>query len=538
MGTISRRVLFVLCAAQFLMVLDQAVMNVSVSQLVEDFDTSVTTIQAVITFYSLVMAALMITGGKLGDLWGRRRAFTIGVVIYASGSALTAASWSVGSLALGWSVLEGIGAALVMPALVALVAGNFEGRQRAMAYGLVGAMAGVGVAVGPIVGGWTTTNLSWRVVFVGEVVVAGIILLFVRSLREAPREGREPQLDGVGAALSSIGLALVVLGVLQSSSWGWLRPRNSPVEPFGFSLTLFVIAGGAIVLAGFVRWQRAREEAGRDPLIRLELFRNGPLRSGVSMFLAQNLILMGIFFTMPLYLQVVQGYDDFETGLRMLPISVTLFVTSLLGPRLARSLGPRRVVRIGLAVLLGSILFLLGLIEPEIDTASFNVAMAFLGIGMGMLAGQLGNVVQSSVGASERSEAGGLQNTAAQLGSALGTALMGAIVIGGLAGSFLAKVDADPQLSQATKDLTSTQLEAGVPFVPADQAAAAATEAGLAPAEVSDLVESYEDSQLEALKAGLLVAAVISLTAFTFTRRLPTAALERVNAAKDPAASP
>jgi EmrB/QacA subfamily drug resistance transporter len=537
-GTINRRVLFVLCAAQFLMVLDQAVMNVSVSQLVEDFDTSVTTIQAVITFYSLVMAALMITGGKLGDLWGRRRAFTIGLVIYACGSALTAASWNVASLALGWSVLEGIGAALVMPALVALVAGNFEGRQRAMAYGLVGAMAGVGVAVGPIVGGWATTNLSWRVVFVGEVAVVIVVLLFVRALRDAAREGPPPQLDLVGAVLSSIGLALVVLGVLQSSSWGWLKPRNSPVEPFGFSLTLFVIAAGALALAAFVRWQRAREERGREPLIRLEIFKNLPLRAGVSMFLAQNLILMGIFFTMPLYLQVVQGYDAFGTGLRMLPISVTLFVTSLLGPKLARILGPRRAVRIGLLVLVGSILFLLGLIEPDIDTASFNIAMAGLGIGMGLLAGQLGNVVQSSVGPSERSEAGGLQNTAAQLGSALGTALMGAIVIGGLAGSFLAKVDADPQLSQATKDLTSTELEAGVPFITAEQAAAAASDAGLPPAEVTELVDSYEDSQLQALKAGLLVAAVIAAAAFAFTRRLPTAALEAAGAAEDPAASP
>jgi Na+/melibiose symporter-like transporter len=239
------------------------------------------------------------------------------------------------------------------------------------------------------------------------------------------------------------------------------------------------------------------------------------------MYLAQNLILMGIFFTMPLYLQVVQGYDAFETGLRMLPISVTLFIMSLLGPKLAQLLGPRRVVRIGLAVLVASILFLLGLIEPEIDTASFNIAMAGLGIGMGLLAGQLGNIVQGAVGASERSEAGGLQNTAAQLGSALGTALMGAIVIGGLASTFLAQVDADPALSQATKDATTTQLEAGVPFVTTDQAAAAATDAGLPPAEVTELVDRYSDSQLEALKAGLLVAAGISLVAFVFTRRLP-----------------
>ena len=151
-----------LAAAQFLMVLDQAVMNVAISQLVDDFDTTVTTIQAVIAFYALVMAALMMTGGKVGDLWGRRRAFVVGLCIYGTGSALTAVSWSVPSLALGWSVLEGIGAALVLPAMVALVAGNFRGQERAVAYGVLGGVSGVGIAVGPILGGWATTELTWR----------------------------------------------------------------------------------------------------------------------------------------------------------------------------------------------------------------------------------------------------------------------------------------------------------------------------------------------------------------------------------------
>ena len=356
MGSSSKRVLLVLAAAQFLMVLDQAVMNVSISQLVADFDTDVTTIQAVITFYSLVMAALMITGGKLGDRWGRKRAFTIGMVVYAAGSALTAVSWTVGSLALGWSVLEGIGAALVLPAMVALVATNFEGRSRAAAFGVLGGVAGAGIAVGPILGGWMTTNLSWRLVFAGEVVVAAGILLGVRYLADEVREGPLTEVDWVGAALSAVGLGLVVFGVLQSSSWGFLRPRNSPIEPFGFSLTPFVIGAGAVVLALFVQWQRHREDIGREPLVRLEHLKIPPLRSGLSMFLAQNLILMGIFFTIPLYLQIVQGFDAFQTGLRMLPVSVTLFLTATLAPRLASRVSPRLIVRVGLVVLLARLL--------------------------------------------------------------------------------------------------------------------------------------------------------------------------------------
>ena len=326
--------LAVLAAAQFLMVLDQAVMNVSISQLVEDFDTEVTTIQAVITFYSLVMAALMIAGGKLGDIWGRRRAFGIGHVIYGLGSLLTAVSWSVPVLTLGWSVLEGIGAALVLPALAALTARTFEGQRRALAYGVLGGVAGAGIAVGPILGGWVTTYLSWRVVFAGEVVVVIGILLGLRLLpADRGREGAE--LDRVGALLSASGLAAIVLGVLNASSWGWLQPRNSPVEPFGFSLTPFLIAAGVGVLALFVAWQHRREREEREPLVHLRLLHVPPLRAGLVMFGFQNLILMGIFFAIPLYLQIVQGFNAFETGLRMLPVSVTLFVTALVGSRLS-----------------------------------------------------------------------------------------------------------------------------------------------------------------------------------------------------------
>jgi MFS family permease len=177
------------------MVLDQSVMNVSISQLVADFHTTVTTIQAVITLYSLTMAALMVTGGKLGDILGRRRAFSIGLVIYGAGSLLTALSWSVPVLALGWSLLEGVGAALVLPALVALTAANFEGKARAAAFGVLGGVAGAGIAVGPILGGWVTTNLTWRLVFAGEVVVVIAILLARRLLREPPAERETGGLD-------------------------------------------------------------------------------------------------------------------------------------------------------------------------------------------------------------------------------------------------------------------------------------------------------------------------------------------------------
>ena len=256
--------LVALAIAQFVMVLDQSVMNVSISALVEEFDTTVTTIQTVITLYCLVMAMFMLTGAKLGDIIGRRRAFVVGLVVYAAGSALTAVAPSVAVLTLGWSVLEGLGAALVLPALAALIAGNFEGERRKAAYAVIGGVAGAGIAVGPILGGWATTNASWRIVFVGEVLLVGLILALSGRIGDAPREGARPRLDIVGTGLSATGLGVLVLGVLQASTWGWLMPKDSPVEPFGFALTPFVVAAGGVLLYLFIAWQRHREPRGRD----------------------------------------------------------------------------------------------------------------------------------------------------------------------------------------------------------------------------------------------------------------------------------
>jgi EmrB/QacA subfamily drug resistance transporter len=515
------KILVVLAAAQFLMVLDQAVMNVSISQLVEDFDTEVTTIQAVITLYSLVMAALMIAGGKIGDIIGRRRAFAIGHAIYGVGSLLTALAWSVPVLTLGWSVLEGIGAALVLPALAALTARSFQGADRALAYGVLGGVSGAGIAVGPILGGWVTTNLTWRVVFAGEVLVVAYILL---SYRRLPDDRGRPgaQLDTVGALLSAAGLAAIVLAVLNASTWGWLQPRNSPIEPFGFSLTPFLIAAGVCVLALFRAWQQRREAHDREPLVHLALLRVTALRGGLVMFMFQNLILMGIFFAIPLYLQIVQGFDAFETGLRMLPVSVTLFVTALLGSRLSRRFSPRLLVRAGTILLVIASLLLLGTIEPEIDDVPFAIAMGVFGIAMGLIVSQLGNVVQSAVGEDDRSEAGGLQYTAQQLGASLGTALIGAVVISGLIASFSSSVSANPEISAAVQQQVSVRLEGNVSFVSTDQVRAGAEAAGIDPATTDTLVDHYADSQLVALKTGLLVAALLSLAALLSTGSLPS----------------
>ncbi len=530
--------LVALATAQFVMVLDQSVMNVSISTLVEDFDTTVTTIQAVITLYCLVMAMFMLTGAKIGDIIGRRRAFVIGLVIYGFGSALTAVSQSVAVLTLGWSVLEGLGAALVLPAMAALIAGNYEGRERKVAYAVIGGVAGAGIAVGPILGGWATTELTWRVVFLGEVVLVLFILAMTGRVADAVRSGPTPRLDAVGTVLSAAGLGVVVLGVLEASTWGWLRPKDSPVEPFGFSLTPFVIAMGGVLLWGFVTWQRHRENVGRDPLVHLSLVKIPPLRSGLAGLFSQNIILMGVFFVIPLYLQLVLGLDALQTGIKMLPVSITMFLASALGSRLSSRYSVRGIVRSGLTVTMAATLALMATIKPDLAGGAFATSMALLGVGMGLIVSQLGNVVQSSVDASGRGEAGGLQYTGQQLGSSLGVALIGAIVLTGLTGAFVANVSTDERISSEVSTQVGVAVGSGLDFISTDQVRAATEQAGLDAATSDAIVEDYQNAQIESLKVGLLAAAFLALGSLAFTRDLPHEAPQpvgtRAGAAPEP----
>ncbi|UDY35156.1 MFS transporter [Dermatobacter hominis] len=517
----KKTALVALATAQFVMVLDQSVMNVSISQLVDDFDTTVPTIQAVITLYCLVMAMLMLTGGKIGDIIGRRKAFVIGLVIYAVGSTTTALAPTVGILALGWSVLEGIGAALVLPAMAALIAGNFEGAQRKAAYAVIGGVAGAGIAIGPILGGWATTELTWRVVFIGEVVLVAVILALTPKVADARRDGPAPKLDVVGAVLSAAGIGAMVLGILQSSTWGFLTPKDSPVEPFGFSLAVFVVIGGAVLLWAFAAWSHRREDRGEDPLVHLRLFSVLPLRAGLVGLFTQNLVLMGVFFVVPLYLQLVIGLDALETGLRMLPISITMFAFSALGSRLSSRVPVRTIVRTGLLTATVAIAILLATIDPELRDLGFGVSMAVLGIGMGLIVSQLGNVVQSSVDASGRGEAGGLQYTGQQLGSSVGVALIGALVLAGLTNVFIDRIAEDERIAPEVAQQVSVAAGDGVDFVASDQLAAAAEEAGIDEGSADAIVDDYEQAQLRALKTGLLATGVLALLSLMSTRHLP-----------------
>ena len=262
-GDVAGTVLLTLCAGQFLMALDSSVMNVSIATVADDLGTTITGIQSAIVLYTLVMAMLMVTGGKIGSIIGRKRAFMLGLVIYCTGSLTTALAPNLAVLLLGWSLLEGIGAALIMPAIVALVAGNFPPEGRPRAYGLVGAAAAIAIAVGPLIGGLATTYASWRWVFAGEVLVGAGILFFARRIAEAPVEVR-PHLDLLGSVLWAAGMGLIVIGVLQSGEWGWFLPSEDGPSILGMSPVFWMFVGGLVALRLFGLHIRRLDQAERS----------------------------------------------------------------------------------------------------------------------------------------------------------------------------------------------------------------------------------------------------------------------------------
>ena len=514
-------VLFTLASAQFVMTLDSSVMNVSISTVAEDVDTTVTGIQTAITMYTLVMASLMITGGKIGQIIGRKRALAVGCVIYGTGSFITAISQNLGMLLIGWSGLEGIGAALILPAVVALVASNFAAPDRPRAYGLVASAAAIAVAAGPLIGGLATTYASWRWVFVGEVLVVLIILVLVRRMGDTSPVGNT-HLDLVGTTLSALGLGLVVYGILRSGTWGFVSPKPGAPEWLGLSPVIWLILAGGALLATFLSWERRRISHGQAVLFDPQMLRIPTLRSGLNAFFFQYLLQAGLFFCVPLFLSVGLGLSAIATGVRVLPLSITLLAAAAGIPKLVPNASPRRVVRLGFMALLAGLVLLIALLEvgagPNITTWPLLLA----GLGVGALASQLGSVTVSSVPDDLSGDVGGLQNTVTNLGASIGTALAGAVLLSVLTTSLLSGISSDPKVSQAVQSQAQVELSDGVPFTSDADVEKGLDEAGIEGAEADALLDENERARIVGLRAALSILALFSLVALATSGGIPT----------------
>jgi MFS family permease len=517
----SGTVLLTLAAGQFVMALDTTVMNTAIATVAQDLDTTVTGIQTAITLYTLVMASLMITGGKIGEILGRKRAFTIGCVVYACGSLTTALSPNLTVLMIGWSGLEGLGAVLIMPAIVALVASNFGKPDRPHAYGLVAAAGAIAAALGPLIGGAFTTYASWRWVFAGEVLIVAVILLLARRVNDTPAE-EGVKLDLFGTLLSALGLGLIVFGILKSGTWGVVQAKPEAPQWIGLSPVIWLLLGGGVALALFLRWESLRIGRGEGALLNPKLLGNIQMRSGVLAFLFMFLVQAGTFFVVPLFLSVALGLSAIETGVRLLPMSLTLLLFAAGVPKLAPDANPRRVVNAGFLLMFAGLVLLVSLLDigagPEIITGP----LLLIGSGLGAMASQLGSVTVSAVPDEQSGEVGGVQNTGTQLGASIGTALAGAILISALTASFFTGIQNNPAIPDNLVVNAQTQLATGVPFVSDKDLQTALDEAGVPPETANAVVDENEQARIAGLRSALALLALISLLALLFTRGIPT----------------
>jgi MFS family permease len=522
--------LLALVAGQFLMTLDSSVMNVSIATVAHDVGTTVTGIQTAITMYTLVMASLMVTGGKIGAILGRKRAFAIGCVIYGCGSFVTAISPSLPVLLFGWSFLEGVGAALILPAIVALVASNFPRDERPRAYGLVASAGAIAVAAGPLIGGLFTTYLSWRWVFAGEVlIVAGILVLIRRITDAAPTE--RVRLDLIGTLLSALGLGSLVYGILRSGAWGLVQPKPEAPQWFGLSPSIWLIFAGGLVMWGFLRWEYQRLRSGSEPLVDPEILKNGQLRGGLTAFFFQYLLQAGLFFSVPLFLSVALGLSAIATGVRLLPLSVTLLLAAAGIPKLFPKASPRLVVQAGFVAMIAGIVIMVAALDAGAGPEIVTWPMLLAGLGIGALASQLGSVTVSSVPDEQSGDVGGIQNTITNLGASIGTALAGAVLISALTTSFLTGIANNPDVPKSVQSKAAVELSSGIPFVSDAQLKQGLTDAGVPRRATDAIVLENTTARLNGLRASLSILAVIGMLGLFFTRRIPkeqpgTAAVE------------
>ncbi len=519
-------VLIALSLAMFVLVIDTTIMNVSISTLISEFDTDVTTVQSIITLYTLVMASFMITGGKIGDIIGRKRAFTVGLIIYGTGSFLTSISPSIAVLTLGWSILEGLGATLVMPSIQTLVTSNFKGTDRALAYGILGGITASAIALGPIIGGWLTTAYTWRYAFAGEVVIVIIVLLTSRSIIDAVLEsGERPKLDIVGSILSALGIGLFVFGILLAGTYGWWKASQPffiggiEISPYGLSPTPVFIAGGVLILLIFALWERHLIAHGKTPLVRLDVLRNRRIRSGIFVQMVQNTIFAGFLFSMALFLQIVLGLNAMQTGFIYLPLSIPLLIASMGASKLSVFIPPRRIIQAGLLILTAGLLLVNAKIDITVKGLPILLGFALIGIGGGLIASQIMNLVLSQVSPERTGETAALMNTSQNLGMSLGTALMGSILLAGLASGAIALIDESTVLPDSVKENAIVAVEQNVQFLSNEELENILK--GAPPDITQEILRINEIVRIDGIKKSLWGMIIISLLGLLASFFLP-----------------
>jgi EmrB/QacA subfamily drug resistance transporter len=461
--------LLTLCLAIAIIVIDGTVLNVSISAIVKDLNTDVKAITWAQTLYSLVLATLGIFGGRLGDLFGRRRAFVVGAIIFGIGSLMTALAPNIGILLLGWSVVEGIGAALMTPASSALIVSNFAPKDRGKAFGMYGATAGIASAIGPILGGFLTTNASWRWAFGINLVVVLALCLGARKLKEYSENSKKPDFDPIGFVLSGAGLGILTYGAIESSKYGWGMAKK-PFEIFGSSYdlpgnlsgSLYCSVVGLLLIIGYILWELQYEKNGHEPLVSMKLFRNRYFSSG----LLTTSILFASFtgliaFGAGLFFQGVLELDAFHSGLGTAPLSLGVFIMAPLSAKIAKKITPRVTLQIGLILAGISGYLLYNTFSLSATVWSFAPTLLLFGAGFGMVASQITNITLATIPNNQAGSASGINGALRDVARTMGTAFIGAAFLSVTAASIISGIDQNNTIPVQTKTAITQSIDNG-----------------------------------------------------------------------------
>jgi len=436
-------VVIIACMAIFIIVLDSSAMNVAITTLVVELNTTLSVIQSIIALYALIIASFMLLGSKLQDILGRKKTFLIGLGIYAVGTTVATLSLNAGMLLIGWAVLEGIGAALILPATTTIVGSSYEGKDKVTAFGIWGGIAAVGAAIGPIIGGIFTTFLTWRLVFGSELVFIAIILIFRYYLTESKPTLKWKDLDIIGALLSIISLILIVLGILlltKPEFWGYVA---------------VLLISGSLLFVIFLLWQRRRINKSLEPLSDISLLKNRLFGLGNLNSVIQQIPLAGFLFIIPVFLQQVTKANAFMTGLALLPASITILICSLIGAKLSSKINPKYLLMAGFLISAAGTFILGGAFNLNTQIIDIIPGTVVFGIGIGLLLSQLTNLTMSAARADQDTDASGFLNAFKNLGYSVGTALIGVLLLLGIFGGLTAGIES----SGIAGNMTTEQIQ-------------------------------------------------------------------------------
>ena len=505
--TSTPRLGLLLGMAMFVFVIDTSLMNVSISAVVRDLDTTTSGVQSAVTVEALVSAAFILIGSKLGDLFGRKRAYIVGLIFYALGALAMVFAQGLAAIIVFWAVVGGLGASLYLPAMQSLIHGNFEGQARAKVYALVGAAAAIAAAIGPLLGGFLTTLLSWRVGFMLEAVIIAGVLAGSGLIRDVPYTG-DRGVDVIGAVLSVLGMGCLVLSIL-----AWQEGGDSVAA---------LLAVGLAGIAGLAWWLVRRKRAGKPVLLDPDLFRNKLFSFGITGGVLQQIALGGLLIALPIYLQLDLGYNALQAGLSLAPLSLTIFGVALLAGKRTGRRRPSGLIRAGFGLLVAGVLLLVAVV-PRADSGWYLVpALLLAGVGMGLLVSQINNYTLAPIAEDRAGEASGVNSAVSSFGLSIGLAFGGAILLAALSIAFTNESEASTVLSPPEQEQVATVLEDDAQVM--SDAQLEELLAGQPAATQEEILRINDEARPEALQFALLVplvAAVIGLIASFPMMRLP-----------------